>query len=468
MQEQREYISENVAEKHYDFYKETYTDVCERLMEMRNLPTPNSTTMRDLELLKREYRFMENCNSVEDLEEKVLHPEFWADYLAIEMIQLGFGIKTVILMEDGGQYHLREEFRPEGYQDFSPRGYIFLSYEEDRHYKLLQHPEGKVFLRKKEVPSSVRRRVARNGFFSLIPGFIPGRNEGGGCARREYMEEKIMNIGNTQRATGDNQEPASLKATADSPSQDLGGCTDKEEGQMSHMPGEPQESPRDGDASFRPGADSREDLSPFLAKFSSFVSARPCADIPSSGAVPVSPTTCQDWEDFLKYLIRTTALYTDEVYPPPRIDKDNETLTQKLEAFIDELEDFSAAMRDIDPPPENQQSGEYDHTKLFLKHDAYFQYKHYMEEKARHPDEIDRVEPPYQDLPDFMREFEEFPRSGEKEELDSGVERIPTEGVAKYWAEFAQYVRGETHQCKAEEAGGKQKILQKRRRFLRY
>ena len=45
---------------------------------------------------------------------------------------------------------------------------------------------------------------------------------GGGCARREYMGGKIMNIGDTQRATDDNQEPASIKA-ADSPSQDLGG-----------------------------------------------------------------------------------------------------------------------------------------------------------------------------------------------------------------------------------------------------
>ena len=108
-----EYISENVAGKRYDFYKDTYIDVCERLTEMRNLPTPNSTTMRDLELLKREYRFMENCNIVGDLEEKVLRPEFRADYMAIEMIQLGFGIKTAIPMEDGGQYHLREEFRPE-------------------------------------------------------------------------------------------------------------------------------------------------------------------------------------------------------------------------------------------------------------------------------------------------------------------------------------------------------------------
>ena len=67
---------------------------------------------------------------------------------------------------------------------------------------------------------------------------------------------------------------------------------------MSHIPGEPQESPRDGDAACRPGAESRKDLAPFLAKFPSFVSARTCTDLKSSGVVPASPTTCQDWGAF--------------------------------------------------------------------------------------------------------------------------------------------------------------------------
>ena len=59
----------------------------------------------------------------------------------------------------------------------------------------------------------------------------------------------------------------------------------------------------------------------------------------------------------MKYLIRKTELYTEEVDPPNRIDKDNETLTQKLEAFIDELGYFSAALRDIGPSPKTAIGG---------------------------------------------------------------------------------------------------------------
>ena len=174
VQEQRELVSENITDEHFEAYKVLYESTRRELVNELSRKEPNNRRVRELEMLQREYRFMEACQSLSDLEQVVLTTNYWADHVAIEIVQRGLNIKTIILTQEGTEYTISAENAPEGYHVFRPDLYIVLIYELDRHYQVMMAPSGNMALKLEEVPRGIRSRASPGSFYSKIPSFIIG------------------------------------------------------------------------------------------------------------------------------------------------------------------------------------------------------------------------------------------------------------------------------------------------------
>ena len=87
VQDQREIVSENLTSDHFELYKELYANTKRTLDEEKQKQNPSIAMVKELETQMREYGFINDCKSIEDLEKIALGPGYWADQTAIEIIQ---------------------------------------------------------------------------------------------------------------------------------------------------------------------------------------------------------------------------------------------------------------------------------------------------------------------------------------------------------------------------------------------
>ena len=90
--DQRELVSDNLTSDHFALHKDLYANNKRALQEERKKTHPRIDLVRELETQMREYGFIKNCESVEDLGKIALGPRYWADQTAIEIIQTKLNI----------------------------------------------------------------------------------------------------------------------------------------------------------------------------------------------------------------------------------------------------------------------------------------------------------------------------------------------------------------------------------------
>ena len=92
VQEQRELVSDNLTSDHFALYKDLYANTKRTLDEEKKKRTPRMDLVKELDTQMREYGFIKDCQSLEDLEKMALGPRYWADQTAIEIIQMKLNI----------------------------------------------------------------------------------------------------------------------------------------------------------------------------------------------------------------------------------------------------------------------------------------------------------------------------------------------------------------------------------------
>ena len=132
----------------------------------------------------KEFKFMKNINSLEEMKKFMKTCDFWADTWAISTLEKIFNIKLIILSsENYGRKDLNNvllcgqinDEREVDAQSFKPKYYILLDHT-GQHYKLITWKKKKI-LTFDDIPYGIRELIVnkcmeRNaGKFSLIPKF---------------------------------------------------------------------------------------------------------------------------------------------------------------------------------------------------------------------------------------------------------------------------------------------------------
>ena len=131
---------------------------------------------------KREFEFMKNVNTEEELREKIKTCEFWADSWAIYTLEKALGLKIIILSSENYSNGEKDNVlqcgsnidEDEGL--FEPKYYILAEHTGD-HYKLITYKDQTVF-NFKAIPLEIKKLIVskclerQSGVYSYIPDFI--------------------------------------------------------------------------------------------------------------------------------------------------------------------------------------------------------------------------------------------------------------------------------------------------------
>jgi len=131
---------------------------------------------------KKEFDFMKNINTQEELREKIKTCEFWADSWAIHVLEKAMGLKIIILSSQNySNGELDNVLQCGSVPDekegvFQPKYYILAEHTGD-HYKLITYKDQTLF-NFKAIPLEIKKLIInkclerQSGVYSYIPDFI--------------------------------------------------------------------------------------------------------------------------------------------------------------------------------------------------------------------------------------------------------------------------------------------------------
>lgn len=132
--------------------------------------------------LMKEFSFVKNLRTVDDLKTFVKTSEFWADHWALNKMEILLKTKFIVIenTNDRNQMLRCTEAHKE---DFDPTYYILLGYYGDsRHYELASYKDKKIF-KFGEIPFDIKKLVVdkcmenSTGVFNRIPAFKQFQSE---------------------------------------------------------------------------------------------------------------------------------------------------------------------------------------------------------------------------------------------------------------------------------------------------
>jgi predicted NAD-dependent protein-ADP-ribosyltransferase YbiA (DUF1768 family) len=177
----------NIQYANFQKYQEDNKDIpkIEKNPLLKNLQTEYNAYEKTKQLLQ-EYEFMKNVRNLNELKEKMLKNDYWADSFAVAKLQQLLKVKFVILSKDhlnDGQQVLQCE-NTEEETEFNPQYYIIMSLL-GKHYELITYQKKKIFTFS-ELPYDLIKRIQKEciskgvGLFSLISDFKKMTKKGGG------------------------------------------------------------------------------------------------------------------------------------------------------------------------------------------------------------------------------------------------------------------------------------------------
>jgi predicted NAD-dependent protein-ADP-ribosyltransferase YbiA (DUF1768 family) len=136
------------------------------------------------EYIDREFAFMHNVNTLEELKAKILTQKYYADEMSISILERVLNIKFILLSNEAYRKHDLADVLNCGTTDevldnrgvFTPNFYIIMDFN-GIHYQLITYKKKTVF-EFKEVPYDIKKLIVHkcmernSGPFSLIPEFI--------------------------------------------------------------------------------------------------------------------------------------------------------------------------------------------------------------------------------------------------------------------------------------------------------
>ena len=162
-----------------------------------NTFTAINTKGKELEDLAREFQFMKDVNSVEDLKKviKEVGGAYWADNWALSSLERIYNVKFIILSQthfvEGEKEHVLQCISPDIKLEerglFEPSYYIMADYYQNNHYKLITYDKNikRGALTFSEVPYKIKELILERcmeknaGLYVLIPDFKMFANKHG-------------------------------------------------------------------------------------------------------------------------------------------------------------------------------------------------------------------------------------------------------------------------------------------------
>lgn len=162
-----------------------------------NTFTAINTKGKELEDLAREFQFMKDVNSVEDLKKviKEVGGAYWADNWALSSLERIYNVKFIILSQthfvEGEKEHVLQCISPDTKLEerglFEPSYYIMADYFQNNHYKLITYDKNlkRGALTFSEVPYKIKELILERcmeknaGLYVLIPDFKTFANKHG-------------------------------------------------------------------------------------------------------------------------------------------------------------------------------------------------------------------------------------------------------------------------------------------------
>ena len=162
-----------------------------------NIFTSINTKGKELEDLAREFQFMKDVNSVEDLKKviKEVGGAYWADNWALSSLERIYNVKFIILSQnhfvEGEKEHVLQCISPDIKLEerglFEPSYYIIADYFQNNHYKLITYDKNikRGALTFSELPYKIKELILERcmeknaGLYVLIPDFKAFANKHG-------------------------------------------------------------------------------------------------------------------------------------------------------------------------------------------------------------------------------------------------------------------------------------------------
>lgn len=162
-----------------------------------NTFTAINTKGKELEDLAREFQFMKDVNSVEDLKKviKEVGGAYWADNWALSSLERIYNVKFIILSQnhfvEGEKEHVLQCISPDIKLEerglFEPSYYIMADYFQNNHYKLITYDKNikRGALTFSELPYKIKELILERcmeknaGLYVLIPDFKTFANKHG-------------------------------------------------------------------------------------------------------------------------------------------------------------------------------------------------------------------------------------------------------------------------------------------------
>jgi predicted NAD-dependent protein-ADP-ribosyltransferase YbiA (DUF1768 family) len=162
-----------------------------------NTFTAINTKGKELEDLAREFQFMKDVNSVEDLKKviKEVGGAYWADNWALSSLERIYNVKFIILSQthfvEGEKEHVLQCISPDTKLEerglFEPSYYIMADYFQNNHYKLITYDKNlkRGALTFSELPYKIKELILERcmeknaGLYVLIPDFKTFANKHG-------------------------------------------------------------------------------------------------------------------------------------------------------------------------------------------------------------------------------------------------------------------------------------------------
>jgi predicted NAD-dependent protein-ADP-ribosyltransferase YbiA (DUF1768 family) len=162
-----------------------------------NTFTAINTKGKELEDLAREFQFMKDVNSVQDLKKviKEVGGAYWADNWALSSLERIYNVKFIILSQthyvEGEKEHVLQCISPDIKLEerglFEPSYYIMADYYQNNHYKLITYDKNlkRGALTFSELPYKIKELILERcmeknaGLYVLIPDFKTFANKHG-------------------------------------------------------------------------------------------------------------------------------------------------------------------------------------------------------------------------------------------------------------------------------------------------